>query len=215
MRTLALTLLTIAAAAASDIEVHDFRAEVGISPGPSKTDDDFSTGTGSANPAGRTTYKSNAAPCFDLWAGWAFSEIHDHGPVFALGLDVARGVHSPKDLGSSSLDYITVTPQIRGGWAYAFNTSFHLEFTPFLGYGVARTDWADGSQHDSGWGTALTYGMLVGGWARMGRGYTFGGNVGYQGGLTNTSVDFGNGAQSDLTMHTSGIVARVGMGYQF
>jgi hypothetical protein len=200
-----------------DVQVHDLRAELGVSPGPRSTDEDFTPGSGSGGrPSGSTTWKSKSAPTADLWVGWAYADIHDQGFVGVFGLDVAHGVHSPRGLGGGSLQYETLMPQVRAGWAWAPSTDFHLEFTPFIGFGAAHVQWADNGNKDSGWGTGLTYGVMVAGWARLGEGWSLGGNAGYQGGVTTATVDNGStGGSSDLTMHTSGFVAHVGAGYQF
>jgi hypothetical protein len=216
MRAIVLTLATIAAAVGSDVRVDDLRFELGITPGPRSTHEDYTAGPGSTRPTGSTGWKSNSAPCADAWIGWAYADIHDDAMVYAFGVDFAAGVHSPKGLNSGQLQYQTLMPQVRVGWAHAFNTSFHFELTPFLGYGLSHVWWADGGRKDVGWGTALTYGLLAGVWGRFGHGWQIGGNFGYQGGYTTVTVDHDlTGGQSDLTMTTSGPVARAAVGYQF
>ncbi len=213
---IAIIASTASSATAADIEIHDLRAELGVTPGPRSIDEDYTAGTGSTRPTGSASYKSNASPCIDLYVGFAGGTLHDHGFVYGFGLDAARGQINPRFTGSGALSYATLLPELRVGYGYAFNTSFHIEVTPFLGYGLAATEWSDNGSKTTGYGTALVYGVLVGGYARMGEGWSLGGNAGFQGGMANVSVtnDQTHG-QSDLTLQSGGLVAHIGVGYQF
>jgi hypothetical protein len=216
MRALVLSLATIAAVAASDVQIDDVRLELGITPGPRSSKENYTAGPSSTRPSGTTTWKSSSAPCADAWIGWAYGELHDDGLVYAAGIDFAAGVHSPTGLNGGQLQYQTLMPQVRLGWGHAFNTTFHLELTPFVGYGISHVWWPDGGRKDVGWGTALTYGLLAGVWGRFGQGWYLGGNAGYQGGLTTVTVDHDRtGGQSELTITTGGPVVRAAVGYQF
>lgn len=201
---------------AANLDVDDLRLELGVSPGPRDTEEDFSPGTGSVRSSGSSDYSSGSTPCIDLWIGYAAARLRDHGMIWAIGLNAARGVHSPRGLGGRSLDYVTVGPQVRVGYAWALTSSFHVELTPFLGYSLAMVEWADAGAKDTGYGTALTYGVLLGGWTELGRGWRLGGNAGFQGGWTEATVDIDRtGAQSDVSMTSAGLVAHIGMGYSF
>lgn len=218
MRALLIAALAAAAATghAANLDVDDLRVELGVSPGPSDTEEDFSPGSGSVRPAGSADYESGSSPCIDVWFGYASARLRDHGLSWAIGVDAARGKHSPKGLSARSLDYYTVGPQARLGYAWALSSSFHLEVTPFLGYGLAIVEWADAGAKDTGFGTAFTYGILAGGWTDLGRGWRLGGVGGFQGGWTQATVDVdATGGQSDLSMTSAGLVARIGMGYTF
>nr|MBA2482731.1 hypothetical protein [Planctomycetota bacterium] len=116
---------------AADILIRDFRLAAGVTPGPSRTTEDYSAGSGSVRASGSNTYKANAAQAVDVYAGFAGGELHDYGLVYGIGLDAARGRFSPRGTGSNGLDYMTLVPQIRAGLGYAFSTSFHIELTPF------------------------------------------------------------------------------------
>jgi hypothetical protein len=204
-----------ASAAASDIEIHDFRMAVGATPGPTSTDEKFTAGSG-PRASGSHTWTSNAAPQADLNLSWVSGVVHDWGYVYGFGMDGSLGIHNPSGLGTRSLQIITIEPQIRAGIAYAPNTSFHFELTPFVGYGIAAVQWGYTGEKDTGWGTALVYGLLLSGIDKLGEGWYLGGDVGYQGGLTTASVDFGSaGGHSDLTLHSSGALVRFVLAYQF
>jgi hypothetical protein len=193
--------------AAADIAIRDFRMAIGVSPGPHSTHADFSSG-------GSATFTSKSSQSLDINAGFAGGEIHDYGVVYGIGLDAARGTFSPSGTGSGSLDYATISPQVRAGLGYALSTSFHIELTPFLGYGLAMVEWPNGTGSETGYGTAFTYGVLASGLARLGQGWRIGVDVGYQGGYTIASVDTAGGS-TDLELRTSGVVAHLVAGYEF
>jgi hypothetical protein len=218
MRTLAALSLALLAgtASAADVRISDLRLALGVTPGPRDIDVDFSPGAGSPGSAGSGSTTAQSGQALDLNAAFIGGELFDHGFVYGIGLDLARGSFNPRGVGGGDMDYATVMPQVRAGYAYAFSTSFHIELTPFIGYGLAMTEWVDGSSTDTGYGTALTYGILAGGHARMGRGWRLGGEAGWQGGIAEVSVtnDTTKG-ESDLTLTSSGVLARIAASYQF
>ena len=211
----ALVMLAAAAAPAVDQILSDLRLSVGTTPGPDRVTEDYSAGAHSTRPTGSTTYKATSQ-ALDIYVGYQGASLHPDGFTYGFGIDLASASYAPRGQGFGDVTYSTVMPEIRLGYAYAFTTKFHIELTPFVGYGLAITDWKDNGTRATGYGTALVYGALAAGYARLGRGWSLGIDLGYQGGYAQTSVSNGStNGESDLTLRSSGVIAHIGLGYLF
>jgi hypothetical protein len=207
--------LGVACLPAVDEELSQLRVSLGTTPGPYRVSEEYTAGSHSTRASGTTSYKATSQ-AVDLYVGYQGASLHSGGFTYGFGIDVANAVYAPRGQGEGSVNYSTILPEVRLGYAYAYTSQFHVEVTPFVGYGLAMTDWKDGGKRDTGYGTALVYGVLAGGYARLGYGWSLGLDLGYQGGYAQTSVTNGStNGQSDLTFRSSGVIAHIGVGYVF
>ena len=198
-----------------DENLADLRLEFGTTPGPSSVSEDYTAGSHSTRPTGSATYKSTSQ-AVDFYIGFQGASLHPDGFTYGYGLDLASASYAPSGQGEGDVTYSTVMPELRLGYAYAFDSKFHMELTPFIGYGLAVTTWKDNGSSDTGYGTALVYGALAAIYARLGEGWSLGVNFGYQGGFAQSSVTNHNtNGQSDLTFRSNGVIAHLSFGYAF
>ncbi len=206
---------------AADLKVSDLRIGVGSVPLPKKVDETYSAGGGSSRTSGGYSYDTNGSQALAFSLGYTGAKLQPHGLVYGIALQFAGGQYSPRSKSSGApnqraLNYTQYLPVVRVGYGYAVSTTFHFEITPYFGYGLARTQWSDNGTKDASYGSMLIAGLSVTGMAKLGRGWSVGGELGGQ--VMKGSVSITNpatGGGSDLDLKGGGLLAQVLLGYQF
>jgi hypothetical protein len=103
--------------------------------------------------------------------------------------------------------------QINAGGAYKINKEIHLELTPFIGIGRAKTT-VEGNGGTSGTGAFLDYGITVAGFYTYNDHLQVGIDIGYEAYSAKSSLSFGP-ASYDISAKGGGFIAGLSLGYRF
>jgi len=200
--TLSLALAGLSGiASAADETFLDARLNLGIIPGIKSAD---------GTPGGTTDLSAKTG--FGAALGVEYGQYLEKEWGWVAGVSLIDGASK----GSSNQGDVKETNfgvQINAGGAYKINKEIHLELTPFIGIGSAKTT-VEGNNGTSGTGTFLDYGITVGGFYTYNDHLQVGIDIGYEGFSAKSSLTFGP-ASYDITGKGGGFIAGLSLGYRF
>jgi hypothetical protein len=211
--SLALAGLSGVAAAADDTFL-DGRLNLGIVPGIKSAD--YSGGGASG------TDTTSAKEGFGVGLGVEYGQYLDKQFGWVAGASLIEGSAKgdASGNGNSELKETHYGVQINAGAAFKVNKEIHIELTPFVGIGRAKTTVVganDGSDASAS-GTFFDYGITLAGFYTFNDHWQGGLDIGYEGykAKSSPSINFGAGSTTvDVTAKGSGLIAGLSLGYRF
>ncbi len=118
-----------------------------------------------------------------------------NGGGFIYGLGVAVN-HATWDNGAQDGHATSPTINLMLGYGYAFTPAWHLEITPFAGYGRTYYSVSDGSSTETSdeWAEYVEYGAKIGTYVSLGDDLVLGIEVPYLVGRFDPDYDYNDGA---------------------
>jgi len=205
------------------LDFHDLRLSIGGGPGPSHVRDEYTAGTGSAQPSGTYDYKLDRHNAGIIEVTYVAGKLHSYGGlVWGAGLRIAGGKLDVSDGGPDTRDrsYGRVGPTGHLDYGYAFTRNLHLEAGGMLGFGAASADWFDhdsaGGVHDKkATGAYGEIGARVGLYGCVVRHLVLGGEVELTATRTVLKADQDNPGADTLTLRARGAGLLFTVGYRF
>lgn len=199
-----LTLLAFSALplAAADMQISDLRLSVGLL----SRDYEGASNTTVTDGNGTTSSTSSSEEGRDADENWRGQLQYVHGNLgagggFIWGFGIAAN-HAKWENGAQDARVTTPTLDVLLGYGYAFTPNWHIEVTPFAGYGRAFYSVTDSNSTETDEDSThyIEYGAKVGTYVSLGNDLVLGVEIPYMVGSFDPDYDYTDGQNNSVSV---------------